>query len=226
MSVISRAKGLARRYGVAGAVRLVLGRVLPGTRWSKEYVWYVRDLTERRERRRLDPELGLRRGSIEDVGWLQELPADPSVVELSESLVAERLSDGAELWLATDGSRAAFCCWIFVDRAPLRGARDGVVRLPADAAVLEDSISSPAFRGRGVAPAAWDAIAETLAASGRRRLVTKVGVENEASRRAVEKAGFVEAATLTISGPIWRPRVDVELLLPDAGLEWMVSVSR
>lgn len=207
-------------------MRLVVGRVLPGAGWSKEYVWYVRDLTERREPRRLDDGLDLRRGTIGDVGLLQQLPADPSVVDLSHDVVAKRLGDGAQLWLVTEGTRAAFCCWIFDDRAPLRGAPNGFLRLPADAAVLEDSIASPAFRGRGVAPAAWDAIAETLAASGRRHLVTKVAVDNDGSRRAVEKAGFVEAARLEVSGPVWRPRIGVEMTSADPALRWMASVAR
>ena len=159
---------------------------------------------------------------------LRQLPADPLVASLDESLVAARLSAGALLWVVTEGERIAFACWTFSGEAPLRGASGGVVPLPADVVVLEDSISSPAFRGRGVAPRAWGAIADRNRASGSRFMVTKVTVANEASRRAVLKAGFREVARLRLSGPVWRTRIRVEVIegADKDAFAWMRDVER
>ena len=38
-------------------------------------------------------------------------------------------------------------------------APGGRLRLPADTVVLEDSVTSAAARGRGIAPRAWNALA-------------------------------------------------------------------
>jgi RimJ/RimL family protein N-acetyltransferase len=76
---------------------------------------------------------------------------------------------------------------------------------------LEDSVTSAAARGRGIAPAAWGAIADTLALEGQRKMITKVTVENTASRRAVTKSGFEEIALMHFRrrGPIHRTSIQV-----------------
>lgn len=192
-------------------------------------MWYALALDDAARRRQpeLDGTFTLRAGSLADMPLLAQLPADPLVASLDEALVADRLSAGASLWLVTEGERLAFACWNFYGEAPLRGAAGGVVRLPSDVVVLEDSISSPDFRGRGVAPRTWDAIAEANRAGGMRFMVTKVTVANEASRRAVEKAGFREVARLRLSGPVWRTRIRVDPLAGDAeSFAWMRAVER
>jgi RimJ/RimL family protein N-acetyltransferase len=99
--------------------------------------------------------------------------------------------------------------------------------LPPDVVALEDSLASPAFRGRGVAPSAWAMIADTYGERGKRWMITKVAVENTASRRAVEKAGFREVGIMQIVYRDWRTRIRV---LPIAGAErehlWLTRLDR
>ncbi len=216
---------LVRRHGLTGTARKVMARVSPRTSWSKEFIWYAMDLhAPERPRRALAREFELRQGTVEDIALLRQLPSDPEVVEITPKVVADRLGSGATLWLVTRGSRTAFACWNFYPAAPLDGARDGVSLLPPDVVVLEDSISSPDFRGRGVAPGAWTAIADANRDGGLRLMVTKVDVRNASSRKAVEKAGFREAARLHLAGPIWRVRIRVTLR--DGAFGWMKDVER
>ena len=53
-------------------------------------------------------------------------------------------------------------CWIFRERTPVFAARSGWLKLPLDTVCLEDSVTSPAYRGRGLAGAAWSEIARVL----------------------------------------------------------------
>ena len=227
MSARSEIRGLVRRHGVGGAVKTIAERVSPWSKWSTEFVWYRLDTEDpERPRRELKEGFVLRRGSVDDMDLLNQLPADQLVAALTPELVSERLSDGASLWIVEKEGKAAFCCWNFYGSAPVRGAEGGVVRLPDDAFVLEDSISSPDFRGQGVAPGAWTAIADANRDEGRRNMITKVTVENEPSRKAVEKAGFKDVARLSLSGPVWRTKIRVDLRTDDPALAWMKDVER
>jgi GNAT superfamily N-acetyltransferase len=136
-----------------------------------------------------------------------------------------RLEEGATLWLVTEDERLAFACWTFPDRAPAWAARDAAIPLPDGVVCLEDSHSSPDFQGRGVAPAAWSGIADRLAAEGHMALLTKVGEGNSASRRAVEKAGFVEVAHMQMGRRAWSKRVRI-LLPPGSPRGWLAAAER
>jgi len=69
---------------------------------------------------------------------------------------------GANLWMVKDGERAAFCCWIFPTHMPVVTARARWQPLPPHTVCLEDSMTSPLYRGKGIAPAAWSLIAQHL----------------------------------------------------------------
>ena len=122
------------------------------------------------------------RGTADDIPAASELPTPVSPV------VAERLLEtGAELWLIRQGERVASACWIFLDAAPAISAPQGIFRLPSGTAMLEDTTTSPDFRGQGLAPAMWLGIGAGLRRRGYRRMITKVDVDNAPSRRAVER---------------------------------------
>jgi RimJ/RimL family protein N-acetyltransferase len=80
------------------------------------------------------------------------------------------------------------------------------LELPDGVICLEDSMASPAIRGRGVAPAVWTRLAADLRSRGCESLITKVDATNAPSTRAVGKAGFEEILTMDIRrvGPVWR----------------------
>ena len=98
---------------------------------------------------------------------------------------------------------------------------------------LEDSATSPRARGRGVAPGAWTGIADSVRDEGLEHMITKVGVENAPSRKAVTKAGFRELGVMRLvkrgprkhttmtplrrPGPGRRPGRPARRLIPNPG---------
>ncbi len=140
-------------------------------------------------------------------GWPQvDLLAEQRLC--SRTVAAKYLAHGGQAWIVMHGHRAAFCCWIFQNQMPLVAVRGGWQRLPAPTACLEASVTSPDYRGQGIAPAAWTALAVMLRDAGIRSLVTKVEEENVASRRAVEKAGFRQIAVMDFRRiGLWRSRL-------------------
>lgn len=193
-----------REHGVAATAEKVADRVRPFIHLNEAHVWSVLALDAPPESRSLPDGLSLVEGTVDDVDLLEPLPTS---VTTREAL--RRLSEGAQLWLVKDGASAAFACWTFTQVAPVAVAPRGQLRLAPGDVVLEDTATGEAYRGRGIAPAAWAAIAKRLRDDGYERMLTKVEVDNAPSRRAVEKAGFAEAATVEVRrvGPRTRVRV-------------------
>ena len=142
-------------------------------------------------------------------------------VEMGQRIdeIRARRAAGNDLWLAEDDGGPLFRCWIYRRRAPVLAAPGGWLELPADTVVLEDSATTPRARGRGIAPGAWTAIADSLRDEGLVHMITKVGVENEASRKAVAKAGFRDVGVMRMvkTGP--RKRTTVDRSDPGVGAE-------
>jgi len=183
----------------AGAARDALG---PALRLHETHVWYELDLA------RISPAsvpdgLVVRRAAAAEAEVLRDIPA--TGVRRARRL----LRRGGVLWLAFRDGEPAFSCWTWRGRTPLRAARGGWLPLPPRAACLEDSVTAARFRGHGVAPAAWAVVAEAVRAEGIGALVTKVGEDNAASRRAVEKAGFRLVASMRTDRTWPRSRVRV-----------------
>lgn len=223
---VSRGLEILRRRGLADSLKVGLERYAPGSEWSDQYLWYQLDLRAGgAAQRELGPGLILRKGTSADVELLAQLPRDPEVTRMSQGLLSERLASGAQLWLVVEEDRIAFSCWNFFGRAPLSSMASGEMVLPDDVILLEDSISSPDFRGRGVAPAAWSAIADHHRGGSHRTMVTKVRAENEAVRRALVKAGFAEAARMQRTVRRGRMRVHVDLG-DDPRDNWLEQVRR
>ena len=185
MALLSRIVSFLRRRGPRAAAALVADHARRRVWIDESHVWYVLDLTAPRPRRELPEDLTLRRDDREHVDRLADLET------LGPDAARRRLDDGARLWLALDAEGAgAFACWNFFGAAPVFAARGGALRLPQGVVVLEDSVTSPAQRGRGVAPAVWAIVGDTLASEGHEHLITKIERVNVASRRAIVKAGF------------------------------------
>lgn len=177
---------IARKLGARARKRVFL---------RESHIWYKLDLNGDRRRREMPDGVALRTGGRGDIDDLNGIPGQPGPVDAHN-----QLDDGAELYLIVDeatGARA-FACWIFHRHTPVIAARGGWLDLPEQVVCLEDSGTSSDFRGRGIAPAAWTAIADDLAARGFTTMITKVGEENVPSRKAVAKAGFEEAAVMRL----------------------------
>lgn len=187
-TVLKRAAGVLRRQGVRGLAGVAAGRVAERARTlrvTETHIWYALSLQADRPRR--------------------AMPADLELIEAGEAELASlrgmndaplNRSHGGRLFLVMGGEEPAFSCWIFPTSAPLLAARGGWMTLPRGVVCLEDSVTSAAFRGRGIAPAAWSAIADQLEAAGVEQIVTKVQDINAPSRKAVGKAGFREVAIM------------------------------
>lgn len=202
-----RCRRAVSHYGVRGAAHRVLGRAV----MAESHFWLELDVTRPRPKPALAPGVTLRRAGEDDLPLLEELPT------VSPAEGAKRMRDGNELWLALEDERPLFSCWIFRQHAPAVAAPGGQVPLPPATVCIEDSVTAAAARGRGIAPAAWAAIADALAEEGQHRLITKVAAENIPPRRAAEKVGFVTIASMHFRrlGP--RRRTSVELLNGDSG---------
>jgi hypothetical protein len=189
-SAVERVQRTLRRYGLGGAVGRVWAVARARVVLSEEHVWYCLEPNAPRPKPRLPDGLRVKVAERAEVARLDQWET------LSTASAETRISEGNDLWVVLEGAQIIFSCWIFNRATPVVGAPDGLLTLDPGMVCLEDSFTGAAARGRGVAPSAWAAIADTLAAEGVDRIITKVGVENVASRRAVEKAGFEPVAVM------------------------------
>ena len=179
-----------RRRGPADSAKHVAELVRNGLYLRETHVWYELPLTGERPRRELPPEVTLKKASPDELPLVEQLGQ-------SGDYAADRVEADNDCWLVVEDEKPLFCCWIFRSRTPVAGTTGGRLELPPGVVCLEDSVAAPAARGRGIAPGAWTAIADSLAAEGYRSMITKVGVENAPSRKAVGKSGFVEIAEMS-----------------------------
>jgi ribosomal protein S18 acetylase RimI-like enzyme len=201
--IANRIASILRREGASGAAAKASKRVGRQLFLREDHIWYAMVLAGDRPRRELPDGFEVRRGGVGDIDALEAIMNQPSA-----ELARDNLGPG-ELYLVTRGDDVVFACWIYPDRAPVAAARGGWMQLPATVACLEDSGINPDFRGMGIAPAAWTAIADRLLERGIETLVTKVAVDNEASRRAVIKSGFAEVAEMRMRRIALLSRVQV-----------------
>jgi ribosomal protein S18 acetylase RimI-like enzyme len=200
----SRTQDGVRRHGLGGTLRLA-GRRLTHRVYMKEaHRWYELDLTGERPRKELPAGFSLVRANADQLPLIKKLPT----VKLEEA--ERRHRDDAALWLVLEGETPAFACWTFFGRLPVFAASEGALALPPHTVGLEDSVTSPDYRGRGLAPAAWSMISDILVSEGYTTMITKVAEENVPSRKAVEKAGFQDVAGMRLVRLGSRRTVSVE----------------
>lgn len=181
-------------------------RIRQRTWLDDEHVWYQLGLpSQHGAPPELDPGLALMSPRGDDLALFGELPTMDA--HQARRLVAK----GGEPWIVMDGDAPAFACWLYRAAAPMTAARGAWLPLPDGAVVLEDSVAAGRARGRGIAPRAWQMLAQHLHAEGKRALLTKVETRNAPSRRAVTKAGFREIAVMRLRrrGPFTSVAVDV-----------------
>ena len=186
MGAVGRLRRALRRYGVTGTIRRSGELATELVKVDQAHVWYELPLRGERPKRELPPDFDLLRAGEEHLPMLHHLWA------IDDDEARRRLRTHGTLWLVVNGGRPAFSCWTFRERTPIRAAQGGWLELPSDAVCLEESLTAPDYRGRGVAPGAWCEIADRLADEPAERLVTAVEEDNIPSRKAVEKIGFRE----------------------------------
>ncbi len=203
-------KRVILRHGLTGCVMLAacgIARYLLTILYQHErHVWYAAVTSAIRSEHALPKGLKLQRAGRECLDLLSQSNL------CGRKAAKVFLAEGADLWVVREGERIAFCCWIFLSRTPVAAARGGWKSLRLSMACLEGSVTGTEYRGRGIAPAAWCSIAQSLQQEGIRNIVTKVEVDNRPSRRAVLKAGFREVAVVDYMQVCGVSRVRVKLL--------------
>lgn len=187
--LLVRARNALVRHGARGLVRVVAGRVWRRVAVAEEHVWYELSLAEIPTGPGLEPPVRLVRADPGQLDLVVQLDRDALTAH-------EYAARGHELFLALDGERPVFGCWIHHGEAPMLAARGGWLTLPDRIVCLEDSVTASDQRGKGIAPRAWRDLASRLSNEGARAMITKVSAGNAASRKAVLKAGFVEIGVM------------------------------
>ncbi|MDN5864203.1 MAG: GNAT family N-acetyltransferase [Gammaproteobacteria bacterium] len=114
----------------------------------------------------------------------------------------------AELWIARKGETAVASVWVFRDRTPEIAAPGGWLSLPPGHACLEDAVTAPQYRGRGIAAGLWDRVIATLSSQGVATVLFRVDEHNRSAIRAAEKVGFRPLATMERKRGWLRSRVE------------------
>jgi RimJ/RimL family protein N-acetyltransferase len=206
-----------RRDGVGGSLRTIFRRAVGLAAFSEDHVWYLLDATAPHPDWPLAPGLAIGRPRDPDMRLLAQLTST-----LPAKDVRARLDSNNDLWLVTEEGNALFGCWIFRGMTPTIAAPNGELALPADTVCLEDSLAAPAARGRGVAPAAYAAIADAVSGEGGRWVITKIATDNASARRAAEKAGFEAVAVMRLKRVGRRAHTSLTALESPRG-EWFVG---
>jgi GNAT superfamily N-acetyltransferase len=178
---LRRLRRSIRRHGFRAAIRRASFVGVP-------YWWHRLDLATGVVDRAVPQGIQLRRAGPDDLSLYAQL-AEPRT-----ATAAGWLAEGNDLWLALQGTQAAFACWIYRHRMPMGEAQDGWLRMPSGTVSLEYSVTSPDFRGQGIAPGAWSTIARELRDEGLVTLFTKVAEDNVGTQKSLAKVGFFRAA--------------------------------
>jgi GNAT superfamily N-acetyltransferase len=202
---VDRARLTLRRNGALGTARRIAKRAGGYAVLSEDHVWFVLDAGAERPRPRIAPGLTLMRPGSSDLPLLEQL----TTVVPREARA--RIDAGNDLWLVLEDDRMLLNMWVFRGQTPAVAASGGLLPLPSDTVCLEDVEAVPAARGKGIAPAAYAAIADAVAAEGKRWIVNKTTVENKSAQRAVKKAGFEAVAQMHFRRRGRRSRTWLEL---------------
>jgi L-amino acid N-acyltransferase YncA len=205
-NVVVRAARVVARRGVRGTLTLMASRIGKMAYLREQHVWYWLNVEPSPPRLALPVGAELVEGDISSLALL----APHETVGRREA--ARRLARGNKLWLIRDGEhRAIFAVWTMEERLPTIAARGGWLTLPAGTAAIEDPLTVTAWRGHGLASAAFLAIAERMRESGLRSLTCKVEQDNHSCRRALERAGFQEVASMRLERIAGRSHVAVDV---------------
>jgi GNAT superfamily N-acetyltransferase len=197
-------EGLSQR-GVAGMLGQAALRVRERVSLHEEHYWYELRLALLPDLPPLEPPLRFVVASGVELALFAELGQNVATAR-------RRVEAGETPLLVLDGEQPAFGCWIISTEIPTPAAPKGKLTLPDGSVCLEDSVTHPQQRGRGLTVKALIAIVAYLREIGVQSMITKVPCENTAARKAALGNGFQEIARVQLDriGP--RRRVAVEVL--------------
>jgi len=206
-----------RRSGVKGTLGVAIRRAKNQLYLDETHVWYELALGNSRSQKTLRAGLKLIRSGADDLPLLDAFPT------VSAYEARQRMEAGHDHWLVLDDRQAIFACWIFHDSVPVLAARNGQLVLPPEIVCLEDSITSPSYRGQGIiAPAAWSQVADRLEKAGVKSIITKVEADNKAMRWALAKSTFDDIAIVRFRKAGLRRYIAVQAKT-GATADWLVE---
>lgn len=178
------------RHGILGTARAAAHMVRDAAHQDETSTWFEVLLDQNR------PRVAAAQGDL-------VLAADDDTFELfnaigsqSAGVARDRRSAGGEPWVLLVDGKPAFCCWLYAGRSPINSMAGEWLHLPPAVRTLEDSITAPDFRGRGLAGGVWMALFDDLERQGVRSVVTNVLDTNVPSTKAVLKVGFAPVASM------------------------------
>jgi GNAT superfamily N-acetyltransferase len=187
--VFARLWNRLRLEGPGATARAVARRIRKLAYVREEHVWYQCELGRDATPLELPEGLRLVRADATQVDGVVQLGQDVDEAR-------ERFESGTDLWLVLDGHDPVFLCFTFRTTTPVIAAADGLLVLPPGTACLEDAVTLPAARGKGIASAAWVLVGQQLRRAGFTTLVAKIETDNAASKRVAENAGFRPVAVM------------------------------
>ncbi len=178
------------KHGIAGAARAACRMVKDAAYQDEVSTWFEVLLDKERPR-------------VPAVHGDLVLATDDDAFDLlnaigsqSADVARRRRSAGGAPWVLLMDGKPAFCCWLYAGRSPINSMPGEWLNLPPAVRTLEDSITAPDFRGRGLAGGVWMTLFDDLEREGVRSVVTNVLDTNVPSTRAVLKVGFAPVASM------------------------------
>ena len=178
-----RLRRAVRRHGLRGTARLA-------ARADEVSTWFEVALDDGR------PRIALNEGLLVLATEDEHFARFNAIGTQNAATARQRLAAGGRPWLVLIDEQPVFGCWLFAGRTPINSMPGEWLALPDGVHCLEDSVTAPGFRGRGLAPGAWSALFDQLQGEGATSVITNVANSNVPSTRAVLKAGFKPAASM------------------------------
>jgi ribosomal protein S18 acetylase RimI-like enzyme len=185
--------------GFGEVIRLGNDRLKENIRSDETLIFYVRG-TESVEAPALD--LHGRPASPGDAGrYALDVGTDSPVT------FQDRLGDDRLCYVVEEGGKLLHASWVATSPVWTRELRRPLAP-PPGAAYVYESFTHPDARGRGVYPFALRGIVTTMADRGIQQVWVAVEASNQRSQRAVTKAGFEPAFTLSYRRRLGRLSID------------------
>lgn len=189
MPELSEIRDLSRRLRRAVRRDGLLVTARRAAREAEVSTWFEVALDDR-------PRLALREGLLALAANDEHFTRFNAIGARNVATARERLQAGGRPWLVLIDEQPAFGCWLFGGRTPINSMPGEWLALPDGVHCLEDSVTAPEFRGRGLAPGAWSVLFDRLQGEGATSVITNVLDSNVPSTRAVLKVGFQPVASM------------------------------
>jgi ribosomal protein S18 acetylase RimI-like enzyme len=200
---LAKKRARVRARGIKEVVQESVGRIRGEIRSDDELLFLVRDAAwTGKTQRKTDEPLRLARATGDDADDYEIFVGTDSA-----RTFARRLSRDTDCWLIRGRGMILHATWTTSGAAWTGEIRRFFVA-PPQAAYIYESFTRPDARGLGLYPMALSGIGDALAADGIERLFVGVEVDNTPSLRAITKAGFQPAFSVTFHRRFGRLTVD------------------